>query len=1412
MKELPSVDSAFGQDPTRTSNLPNVDDVLGPKKDSIATATDPTSSPAIDGFLQNHPIGRIMGAFGSAVSGALTEDGTLGIQMGGGVEKSLINAGIFNDYMKGENNINKAVNEAFIRPAAAALDAGYRGVNAAMGGVGSAVQQASVEADAQLPKPIQGLLPQLTEYALTTPALMEAHSLPHEVAQARANAVIGETEETYFGLQEPTPEQARGRDAAKASIEQPPEVPAPQDIHQAVRQANPELFDQYDTLTNVRKGYSDYLGKAFDEQTKEISTPFDEQISTLQSKIEDANKRKTKIYQAQIDDLTDQKQKALDVRADTPEMQIVRSASRQADYQMRDMAPDVSAAYRDAQAKMPSEETIEPAQEAKAPEEEPQENTQESTPPPLPSAITMDVSRQLQRAGRPKEEADAASQLIASHYQSISDLGWTKGTPEEIYAKDFPRVKQGKQTSATQGKLHIPFEKNLKSTMTLFGKADASTFIHETGHHFLDEMMKYAKAEDAPESLLTDVKTIKDWLKSEGDITRAQHEKFARGFERYLMEGTAPTRALAGVFEKFKQWLTSIYQTVAKLKSPITDDIRDVFDRLLTANPERTVIAPEGEAEPAELENPAGGNTPNEVPMSQDQPQAQPVLEQPGAIPMSSAEGREIGEKGVSMPESPNSIIPRSETKLIDKAGNIRIENLNTPEDVSEVIRQTARDNDDFMQGRRGVISDGQVLDLADALGMDASKLEKRKLGQAFNAEQVVAARKLLIQSASEVRDAMSKAADGEDTDVLAYAETKARHIMIQEQVSGITAEAGRALRAFRELEGSDVAKATGDFLKQATGQDLFQLKEEAKLGASLDTPQKVSKFVNDSKEPTARDKILEYYINSLISGPITHLRYSIGNAINAIATPLIEIPTASLIGKIRGAEDGVQLGEAKVQLQALMKGSQEGVRAATSAWRSGVSPALPGEDISPQFTQKTNAIKGPLGKVINIPSRSVAAIHSFFKSIRYEQNIQGLAYRMAHNEGLEGNALSAKMAELTTSPSKEMMDTATANSLKELYMSPTEYNSTAGKLTSAINSNLAAKIIMPFMKIGSQITRNAFIERTPLGLLDSKIRDTLAEGGAVRDFQLAKMATGTALMGAMSLAVLEGKATGDGPADPNKKAIWLLNHKPNTLQIGNITIPYQGLGHLGMLMRFSANMTETAQGWDHEDGLKLAKGFMEGITKSVLDENFMRGLKDMLDAVYHPEEYGEKYVRGFALNWLPFSVGMGQMARTVDPSQREYYDIFEQAKAKTLYSDELQPRRDRFGEVIPNGGDLDIYKNDPVVNRMESLNMGIGRLDKKIRGVQLSEQQYDDYSKLAGRMAKMRLNNYVSIPGTAQLPAEIQMKAIQATIDDSREKARRILMMNNPDIIRKALQAKMGVKTPQIPASSKYTLVGRNY
>lgn len=1153
------------------------------------------------------------------------------------------------------------------------------------------------------------------------------------------------------------------------------------------------------------------------------------------------------------------------------------------------------------------------------------------------AAIVSDVTKKLTDLGRPLEEAQASAEIVGRFFRTMSEIyGGTKGTAEDWYAKEGPTIKAGKErvkvlaqevgkgrelNQAARGKIRLAAD-DAKATITLFKTANASTFMHESAHNFLDIMTRYAKEDDAPERLKKDVETINKYLGvgEDGTIKTSQHEKFARSFERYLMEGVAPSKELAGVFQKFKKWLTDIYKTVEQLRAPITNDIRDVFNRLLTNETEEPIIASErqtenktvgnGLFEGTKLENFSNrlskifsgihkidaDRTPPEksaeaadkieaeideisknhdketydviskpevTEVSAEASSSEPSSQSPepaagtessasrsatvpasgsdiaaesakprepesavagttgGASDASTEESSSGTRSSRSDEENPNQKFGRGESNLVDKAGNIRLDNLSTPEDVNQVIRETAQDNDNFMQARRGVIPAGEQLNLADALGMQPHDLDFRKIGQAFNAEQIIAARKLLIKSATELKNAMSKAATGTDADVIAYAEAKARHQMIQEQVAGITAEAGRALGAFRKLAGDAEAKQIGEFIETSEGKpvgtkDLFQrLRQEAELGSKLETPQQLSKFINDSKKATIRDMVLEYYINALISGPITHLRYSVGNALNALWTPLVEIPIAAAIGAIRGTSDRVYLGEAGAQLHGLLKGSRDGINAAITAFKTGNSPFLPGERASTNFSDiiKINAIPGVAGRALNIPSKSVSAIHSFFKSIRYEQNIQALAYRTAMKEGLsEGtDSFTNRVTDLSVNPTEDMMHEATAHSLKELYMSPTEYNSTMGALNRAINSNLLAKIIVPFMKIGSQITRNAFIERTLLGILDKDVRGNLLSGSAAGDYQAAKIATGVALMGTMALMTAEGMCTGDGPSDPSKRAIWLLNHTPNSCQVGGLTLRYQGLGHLGMLARFSANMTETAQSWDASDGDKLAHSFfslIEGGTKSVLDENFMRGVKDMLDAVYHPEEYGAQYVRSFATNWLPFSVGSSQTARQVDPYQRQIsknegfiQQIFDTARSKIPFASEsLQPRRDRFGEPIPNGGPLPSYANDPVVQRMEQLQIGVGQLSQKIRGVPLNGQQFDDYSRLAGRMSKMQLNQIVANPGFKNLPQGIQIETIRKIIESSRSTAASIVMMQSVgsenDIIKKAKNAKIEAAT----------------
>lgn len=156
----------------------------------------------------------------------------------------------------------------------------------------------------------------------------------------------------------------------------------------------------------------------------------------------------------------------------------------------------------------------------------------------------------------------------------------------------------------------------------LFDGADQSSFVHEAAHMYLTEMSKMATDEAAPKGLLEDWSAIQDWAaykpedmkdyegtarekefksyakaiedaRKSGDVIairtteeRWMQERFARGFERYIAEGKAPTQALQSAFRKFKSWLISIYRDLKNLGKEPPEDVKRVMDRMLATDDE----------------------------------------------------------------------------------------------------------------------------------------------------------------------------------------------------------------------------------------------------------------------------------------------------------------------------------------------------------------------------------------------------------------------------------------------------------------------------------------------------------------------------------------------------------------------------------------------------------------------------------------------------------------------------------------------------------------------------------------------------------------------------------------------------------------------------------------------------------
>lgn len=145
-----------------------------------------------------------------------------------------------------------------------------------------------------------------------------------------------------------------------------------------------------------------------------------------------------------------------------------------------------------------------------------------------------------------------------------------------------------RQGDAPRGQIQFTKGETRQFNISLFKDADASTFIHETGHYFLEVMADLAQEANAPEQMKEDFAKILKFLNvnSREEIGEAQHELWARATEEYFLEGKAPAKGLRKIFARFKVWLTTVYRGLKNNNVELSDEVRGVMDRMIATDEE----------------------------------------------------------------------------------------------------------------------------------------------------------------------------------------------------------------------------------------------------------------------------------------------------------------------------------------------------------------------------------------------------------------------------------------------------------------------------------------------------------------------------------------------------------------------------------------------------------------------------------------------------------------------------------------------------------------------------------------------------------------------------------------------------------------------------------------------------------
>lgn len=194
------------------------------------------------------------------------------------------------------------------------------------------------------------------------------------------------------------------------------------------------------------------------------------------------------------------------------------------------------------------------------------------------------------------EYAKAASLELNKHgIKGISYDGHLDGECFVIFddkAVDILNLYYQEAAGRMRGKFN-----ELTNTITLTPDTNASTLTHELAHYWLNERWRFLNSGLADANYKKDFEPLAKYLdikEGQKELTREQHEKFAKSFEAYLREGKSPSLEMERLFGRLRRWMLRVYKNVKKqLGVELNDDIRRVFDRMLAT--EEEIVAAERE-------------------------------------------------------------------------------------------------------------------------------------------------------------------------------------------------------------------------------------------------------------------------------------------------------------------------------------------------------------------------------------------------------------------------------------------------------------------------------------------------------------------------------------------------------------------------------------------------------------------------------------------------------------------------------------------------------------------------------------------------------------------------------------------------------------------------------------------------
>lgn len=627
--------------------------------------------------------------------------------------------------------------------------------------------------------------------------------------------------------------------------------------------------------------------------------------------------------------------------------------------------------------------------------------------------------------------------------------------------------------------------------------------------------------------------------------------------------------------------------------------------------------------------------------------------------------------------------------------------------------------------------------------------------------------------------------------------------------------------------------------------QSLIRMGIETPIAAGVGKLQELSGKILDADEVNSLTKEREDLIERMSEATSTQ-----GRKLSAIEALPIKNRIEAIENKLNWSST-VTIGEAHARAYGMGEGALEAIKAMGRTLKTGSIQLLPGEldkakavfkekqeaaikagksqeearqigqhayneltmDMSNPIMKRAETVQNPavrafvkgLGWTIGIPFRAAGSIHTLQKFASYYESRNALAFRQALSEGLKGDEIGNRIAQLKTNMPDEMQMQAVEEAQ---YSALIETSGPLGRgFQNFINSAPAMRFIVPFTKIPTNLIAQKYLERSPIGLFAPSFwQKTLGKEGAVSQANaVAKMVSGTILLTAGGWLAAKGYNNGEGPEKKQDIAFnRLIGNQPYTVRIDDVNIPHRWLGVSGGSLSMGADAYNIMQRVELSDNklLALFGGAAHFLGNDMLEDNGVTGLSNIIDAVHDKENFGETFVKNTVSKFLtPGSVFQTQTSKLLDPIVRQttskdfYESMKETMQANTPFiSRQLAPDVDVLGRPMLRNADHDAALNDPLIKEFDRLSFHPTRVEPRLGNTALSHEQFFDYQSKAGQIFAYKARQDIANPDWMKLDSATQFQQLHRDLKIGRECAKAYMSMKYPEITVKSVRKNLDV------------------